>query len=87
MGNTRTVSDIALEDPSELGWRVPLLLCSPKQVVSELQVPGNIVTSHKDALPSLLEDAAQPWEKSGSVNWVIGSFTSREQLSYWVDQT
>jgi hypothetical protein len=45
----------ALEDSSDLQRRVPLVMCGPTKVVSELQVPENVVTSHTDVFPSLLE--------------------------------
>lgn len=45
----------AIEDPSDLQRRVPLLFCGPTEIISDLQVPDNVVTSHTDVFPSLLE--------------------------------
>ena len=45
----------ALEDPSDLQRRVPLTMCGPSNIITDLQVPDDTVTSHTDVFPSLLE--------------------------------
>ena len=45
----------ALEDPSDLQRRVPLTICGPSNLMTDIQVHEDTVTSHTDVFPSLLE--------------------------------
>lgn len=48
-----------VNNPIDLQRQVPLYLYGPKDILTQLQVPENIVTCHSDVLPSIWEALAQ----------------------------
>jgi hypothetical protein len=69
----------ALEDGNDLQRKVPLVMCGPNDIMSELEVPETIVTSHQDIFPTILtacgSSLGEKWQEA------IGTFSYAWQHS------